>query len=75
MLYEPKNCQAYVIGGKFNMLKCLTFDFLNQKFGNLASLNHQRSNCGAIKKSSFVWVFGGLDEGKLVDSIERFSFN
>ena len=68
---------AYILGGfnHINIKECLIFDFLDQKFVHLASLNVARVNCGALSTFSYLWVFGGESDSGILNSIEGLNLN
>ena len=50
------------------------FDFLDQAFVYLGSLNNPRRSSGVIKKDNYLWVFGGVTEDD-IPSFERISLS
>ena len=68
---------AFIVGGwGGDLLKdCIQIDLLNQKQICFGKLNQGRNDCGAIKFSESLYIFGGIDNNGTLDSIESITLN
>ena len=75
MQYMKNEATAYIVGGytidEKDIKLCLKFDIINLKFENFGKLNKERYQTGVLSCKKYLWIFGGYNDGIIVDSIER----